>query len=173
MSKKKEIFTQLRVPGGEVTESDGVVYAFHHAGGSATSFVPFARAAPRLSWRALQLPGRGVRMSEAHPSSVAGIVGEAVVAMASEMGAGGEYVVFGHSMGATLAYEVVRALMAVGAGNGDGKASGADAELAAAVEEAAAAAGVAMETVCALPMPKALIVSARSAFPVSASPRTW
>ncbi|MEU4655157.1 alpha/beta fold hydrolase [Streptomyces sp. NPDC023723] len=78
---------------------------FPHSGGSASFFFPFSqRLAPRVDVWAVQYPGRQDRRHEPnipHLHELADRVAEAVGPRVN-----GPYALFGHSMGATLAYEV-------------------------------------------------------------------
>lgn len=89
-------------PDGEVT-----VVCFPHAGGSAGYFAPLsARLTPRAEVLALQYPGRQDRRSEPALTSVGELV-EGITGALSEH-TGRPLVFFGHSMGATLAFETAR-----------------------------------------------------------------
>lgn len=81
----------------------------HHAGGSAAAFAPLVRHLP-ADWRvlAVDLPGRLMAMGEGGCRSAA----EAVdwLAPLTRRVVDGPYGVFGHSMGALIAYELAREL---------------------------------------------------------------
>jgi len=89
------------------------VFAFHHAGGSASQFHSWQfRLEPLARVSAIQLPGRGGRFREAFATSL-----EATAAdIASVIGErqSGPFALFGHSMGALLAFEVSRHLAKFG-----------------------------------------------------------
>ncbi|MFE2295596.1 thioesterase II family protein [Streptomyces sp. NPDC059452] len=86
---------------------------FPHAGGSASAFVGLSRAlGGHLDVLAVQYPGRQDRRREApyrsiteHADALAGVLGPLT---------GAPYALFGHSMGAVLAYETARRLAAAG-----------------------------------------------------------
>ncbi|MEU9124693.1 alpha/beta fold hydrolase [Streptomyces sp. NPDC048506] len=88
---------------------------FPHAGGSATSFLPFVRTLPdQVEVLAVQYPGRQDRRSDPLIDTVEGLV-EPLVEVLEGHG-DRPLVLFGHSMGATVAYEVARVLQQRGAG---------------------------------------------------------
>ncbi|MEV7175006.1 alpha/beta fold hydrolase [Streptomyces sp. NPDC093224] len=82
---------------------------FPHAGGSATFYFPVAKAlAPRMDVLAVQYPGRQDRRGERCLDDIhelAGLVTEALLPWTDR-----PLALFGHSMGATVAYEVARNL---------------------------------------------------------------
>lgn len=86
---------------------------FPHAGGSATAFTPLARALPAdFDVVSVQYPGRQDRYAEA-PFTALGPLVEAVAGeLARELAAdpGRPYALFGHSMGALVAFETARLL---------------------------------------------------------------
>lgn len=82
---------------------------FPYAGGSAALYGAWADGLPEwVDVAAVALPGRGVRFDEPPASDFAGLVS----AVADAIAAAGDQrlVLFGHSLGALLAYEVGRAL---------------------------------------------------------------
>ncbi|MGW8378385.1 alpha/beta fold hydrolase [Streptomyces sp. ODS28] len=84
---------------------------FPHAGGSATAFRDVAQSAPEaLEVTAVQYPGRQDRFGEPVPASL-----DELADRITEVVAGGldrPTALFGHSMGATVAFEVARRLRA-------------------------------------------------------------
>ena len=104
----------IKVKGRLPSAEGGVVYAFHHAGGSPRVFYPFAEASlsSHVQWRAMALPGRELRRSDPVPEDMD--VGSVAAAMAEAILEQGEarYVLFGHSMGAAIAAETAVALHA-------------------------------------------------------------
>jgi surfactin synthase thioesterase subunit len=88
--------------------------------------VPFAGAGPSFfhPWRALsgdrwrvtsvELPGRERRIMEAPYRNVVEAAGKSVDDIVADLGDGARTVVFGHSLGAVLAYELVHLLSARG-----------------------------------------------------------
>ncbi|KIH98474.1 oleoyl-ACP hydrolase [Streptomonospora alba] len=88
---------------------------FPHAGGAASYFFPLSKLlAPRFEVLAVQYPGRQDRRREEPIADVDGLAEE----LAAVLGpTGGKPVVyFGHSLGATVAFEVSRRLAGQGAG---------------------------------------------------------
>ncbi|MFH7598593.1 alpha/beta fold hydrolase [Streptomyces racemochromogenes] len=86
---------------------------FPHAGGSATAYKSLALAlAPDVDVVSVQYPGRQDRFGEAPYTSLEPLVeavsGELARALAAEPGR--PYALFGHSMGALVAYETARRL---------------------------------------------------------------
>src|SRR3954468_10168271 len=85
------------------------VYCFHGAGGSAQQFREWSSGLPSsLEVCALQLPGRHSRMKDAPFSQVEPLVASLVDETGPVLDR--PFVFFGHSMGATLAFEVTREL---------------------------------------------------------------
>ncbi len=85
-----------------------------HAGGAATYFFPFSRAmAPAVEVLAVQYPGRQERRAEGCIENVGDLAD--YIAEAARPWTGGPLALFGHSMGATLAFEVAVRLERSGA----------------------------------------------------------
>ncbi|GGU76152.1 oleoyl-ACP hydrolase [Streptomyces albospinus] len=86
---------------------------FPHAGGSATFYFPLAGAlSPRLDVLAVQYPGRQDRLSEPCLEDIHELADRVTAAL--EPWTGRPLAFFGHSMGATVAYEVARNLERAG-----------------------------------------------------------
>jgi pyochelin biosynthetic protein PchC len=84
-----------------------------HAGGSATFYAPMARAlAPRCEVLAVQYPGRQDRLAERPLETIDEIAEQLFPLLRRNIG--GDVVLFGHSMGATLAFELARRFEAAG-----------------------------------------------------------
>ena len=85
------------------------LFCLPHAGGTAAAFAPWARYLPSsIEVTAIQLPGHGDRLSEA-PMATLQPLAEAI-ASAVEARLDRPFALFGHSMGALLAFEVARTL---------------------------------------------------------------
>ncbi|MFF4583003.1 thioesterase II family protein [Streptomyces sp. NPDC001389] len=92
-----------------------VLVVLPHAGGNASFYFPLSRdLAAHAEVLTAQYPGRQERLGEPGPDTVAGLVGG--VERALEPWRGRPLVLFGHSMGAVLAYELARRLEASGEG---------------------------------------------------------
>jgi pyochelin biosynthetic protein PchC len=86
---------------------------FPHAGGSASIFFPLSRdLAPRAEVLAMQYLGRQDRRAEPNVPNMGRLADRAAeaLAVANDL----PLFLFGHSMGATLAYETARRLQAAG-----------------------------------------------------------
>ncbi|ORT57414.1 alpha/beta fold hydrolase [Streptomyces sp. CB03238] len=87
---------------------------FPHAGGSASFFRPWASHLDgTLELSAVQYPGREGRMSEPLVPSMAELATAVAEALHADR-TGRETILFGHSMGAAVAYETLRLLEASG-----------------------------------------------------------
>lgn len=86
------------------------LFCFPHGGGSAAEFVRWARHLPDVELSAVQLPGRGTRLSE----PVLTRMDDLVEAIVTAMPTGAPYSIFGHSLGGLVAYEVTKALRRAG-----------------------------------------------------------
>lgn len=88
----------------------GRLVCFPHAGGSASYFLPLCRALPpTIDMLAVQYPGRQDRHLEELIDDIATLADRLSPIMAAEWD-GLPTVFFGHSMGATVAFEVARSL---------------------------------------------------------------
>lgn len=85
------------------------LYCFAYAGGSAAVFSRWQNAlGPSVEVCAIQLPGRGSRMMEPPRRDPRLLVEELALAIASQPAQ--PFALFGHSLGALLAFEVARTL---------------------------------------------------------------
>ncbi|MEV7542861.1 alpha/beta fold hydrolase [Streptomyces sp. NPDC089915] len=100
-------------PAGAGTEP--VLVVLPHAGGNASYYFPLSRdLAAHAEVLTVQYPGRQERLREPSPDTIAGLADG--VERALEPWRGRPLVLFGHSMGAVLAYELTRRLEASGEG---------------------------------------------------------
>lgn len=98
--------TWLR-PEPEAQAHPAVVVHFPYAGGSSVSYRPWVRLYPDdLGFIAVELPGRGKR--EAEPAVASIDVAAEQIAQELKGWSGQRIALFGHSLGALLAYEVTR-----------------------------------------------------------------
>jgi surfactin synthase thioesterase subunit len=82
---------------------------FPFAGAGASFFRPWsARLAGQFDVIAVQLPGREKRFGDAPHTSVSAAIAEVLPELGRSLGSRGDVVVFGHSLGAVLAYELAR-----------------------------------------------------------------
>ncbi|WP_169314302.1 thioesterase II family protein [Streptomyces piniterrae] len=96
---------------GEQPPAGPSVVCLPYAGGSASVFRPWARYTDSLHVLAVQLPGREQRMAEPAASSL----DELLAGLLPQLRrlAGGEYALYGHSMGALIAFEAARRVRAL------------------------------------------------------------
>ncbi|MFD7594407.1 thioesterase II family protein [Kitasatospora sp. NPDC059812] len=89
------------------------VYCLPHAGGSASAYLPWARSGeqPGLTIVPVELAGRGTRLAEP-PTAVMDEVVDGLLALLASRPADEPFILFGHSMGARIAYETTRRLAA-------------------------------------------------------------
>lgn len=101
---------------GDPREAPGAalrLLCFAHAGGGAAFFFPWRRAlGPRVEVRPVVLPGRESRSREPAFRSLEALLGPLCDALAPHLDR--PYAMFGHSMGAVVAYEAARRLAAAG-----------------------------------------------------------
>ncbi|HYN94948.1 MAG TPA: alpha/beta fold hydrolase [Pilimelia sp.] len=95
-------------PGGPL-----LVYSFPHAGGAANSYLALSRSATAVVVCPVELPGRATRFGEPLGTDLRGLVADFVAAVFAD-GHPQPFALFGHSMGAALAYETARQLTAAG-----------------------------------------------------------
>ncbi|MFB0628301.1 thioesterase II family protein [Streptomyces sp. AB3(2024)] len=87
------------------------VYCFPHAGGNPRTFLDWQPAMdPDARILAVCPPGRGHRFREPAPASLASLADGAATAIALAADADRPFLLFGHSFGAALAFEVARRL---------------------------------------------------------------
>jgi surfactin synthase thioesterase subunit len=92
------------------------LFCFHFAGGSASTFRTWpallAERRPEVEVCAVQPPGRENRLNERPFTQVSALVDALVAALRPELDR--PFVLFGHSMGAIIAYELAQALTRLG-----------------------------------------------------------
>lgn len=89
------------------------LFCFPYAGGGAHIYFPWQKQlSPWIEVCAIQLPGRGVRFSDKPYSNHQHIVSEVLDSMTEYMDK--PFAVFGHSMGALLAYELIQEIQSKG-----------------------------------------------------------
>lgn len=84
------------------------LYCFPHSGGSPGEFARWAEHLPGTDLHAIQLPGRGARVSERPFKRMAPLI----AAIVGDVDFTSPFAFFGHSLGAWIAYEVTLALRA-------------------------------------------------------------
>ncbi|OON72403.1 thioesterase II family protein [Streptomyces tsukubensis] len=90
-----------------VTSPVGHVLLFPHAGGAATYFRPFAaHFTEDLDVSAIQYPGRQERLREPFVTTIESLADQVIRELEPLLGT--PLLLFGHSMGAAVAYEVAR-----------------------------------------------------------------
>ena len=91
------------------------VFCFSHAGGGPSFFRPWgAFLQPEIAVRRVLLPGRESRLEEPPFRCIADLVDPLCAALEEHLDR--PYALFGHSMGAAVAYEVARRFSAAGTG---------------------------------------------------------
>lgn len=89
------------------------LFLFPFAGGNASTFLPWQELlGPRLELRVAQLPGRGVRLFDEPVAEMDELVARLTRAVANL--ADRPFLLFGHSVGALIAFEVARQLRRTG-----------------------------------------------------------
>lgn len=97
---------------GRIRPASPRLFCFPHGGGSAAEYVGWARNLSTVEVCGIQLPGRGNRLREPSFTDMDELV--AAVVGKIPFGSHGRFAFFGHSMGAVVAYEVTRLLLAQG-----------------------------------------------------------
>ncbi len=91
------------------------LYIFPHAGGSATFYVPLAKAfSGGVKTIAVQYPGRRDRQAMTQLTSIPALAEEIFTMMAPSARTDGHVAFFGHSMGGLLAFEVALRFQSAG-----------------------------------------------------------
>lgn len=90
------------------------LYCLPHAGGSASMFVPWSRGLDEVAVRPVEPPGRGTRFGQTPYTRITALVRDLAEAFLAEQH-DGRYAVYGHSLGALVAFELLRELRRLGA----------------------------------------------------------
>ncbi|MEK1906360.1 MAG: alpha/beta fold hydrolase [Pseudomonas sp.] len=91
------------------------LFCLAHAGASAMSYARWRRRLPQwLEVCPLELPGRGARLQEPLSQDLPAMLADLMHSWRRECS--GPYVLWGHSLGGLLAYELAQALIAAGQG---------------------------------------------------------
>ncbi len=99
--------------GAPSSHPSGRVFCFAHAGGSADSFMTWReQLPPSIDLAAVQYPGRGRRIDDEPIQEIDEIVEKVTEALMPLTDV--PYVLFGHSLGALLAFETARRLVTAG-----------------------------------------------------------
>lgn len=107
-------FSSWLVSGQPAKEANYRILCFHHAGGSATQFKRWNYIAPyEAQFIGIQLPGRGHRSAEPPFHRLEQLLDELVSAVADHLNT--PFALFGHSVGALVAFEFARRLRRIGA----------------------------------------------------------
>lgn len=109
----QQSYVWLRALSPEMTEGKAIV-CFPHSGGSADTFRSLAANATDIQWWATQYPGRGDRLGESPLTSIEMIADEVVKELVQLADNTPTIALFGHSLGALIAYEVAVKLEEVG-----------------------------------------------------------
>jgi medium-chain acyl-[acyl-carrier-protein] hydrolase len=97
-------------------EGDTRLYCLPHAGGSASMFVPWSRGLDGVAVRPVEPPGRGTRFGQTPYTGISALVRDLAQTLLDEQEDGRErYAVYGHSLGALVAFELLRELRRLGA----------------------------------------------------------
>ena len=84
------------------------LFCLPYAGASASIYGRWRRMLPDLDLRPVELPGRGRRFAEALQDDMPSLAHQLAEELSAEIG--GPYALFGHSLGALLAFELAHAL---------------------------------------------------------------
>lgn len=85
------------------------LFGFYHAGGNANLFIKWAKADLDIEFTPVELPGHGRRRREPLPKSIRSLASEIAEEMNSVIN-DEEFAMWGHSMGAAVAYETAEIL---------------------------------------------------------------
>jgi len=86
-----------------------ILYCFHDAGGNSSMFLNWNDLDAEIELRAIELPGRGLRVDDKPITDFSELVGKVTLEIAQNSN-GLPFVFFGHSMGGAVAYETILSL---------------------------------------------------------------
>jgi surfactin synthase thioesterase subunit len=81
------------------------VFCFHHAGGSASTYRPWMRYDTDIDIFPIELPGKGTRMAEDYIFDYEELIPQVAEAI-NRVANTGDYSLYGHSMGAMMAFKI-------------------------------------------------------------------
>lgn len=91
------------------------LFCLPHAGGSAMIYARWLETVvSAIKVVPLELPGRGTRFKDRQYEAIGPLVDELYRKVSQQIAGGADYALFGHSMGALLAYELTRRIAASG-----------------------------------------------------------
>lgn len=85
------------------------MFCLPHAGGSASNYLPWSKLLP-VEVVPIEYPGRGFRAKEPLCVDIDGIVQSVYESMTEKLEDTDDYMIYGHSMGSLIAYEVAHKL---------------------------------------------------------------
>jgi medium-chain acyl-[acyl-carrier-protein] hydrolase len=94
------------------SRSVGALLCVPPAGGQAQLFTPWARMLPSITLIAVRMPGRGWRHRESPATDIKEAANELAASIGDELDQ--PFVIFGHSFGAILGFEIAKALAGSG-----------------------------------------------------------
>ncbi|MFH9065399.1 thioesterase II family protein [Streptomyces coeruleorubidus] len=98
-------------PPDDTRTTEFLLICFPHAGGAASSYLPLSRAlAPEIGVVSVQYPGRQDRRREPPCTSLMALARAVADELEHQLRPRQQYALFGHSMGAVVAYETARLL---------------------------------------------------------------
>lgn len=100
----------VRLPASDRPGRTRRVFCFPHGGGAAAEYIRWARGLRDTEFNAVQLPGRSGRIGQEPFTDMTSLVD----ALVDEVTFTPPYTLFGHSLGALIAYELAHALRAAG-----------------------------------------------------------
>ncbi len=109
MAPSRDESSPWLLPGDRSDQARARLFCFHHAGGGASMFFPWSKASPPdIHVVSVQMPGREHRIREDCITTLSPVV--QTIARVLEPWLDLPYAMFGHSMGASIAFETAREL---------------------------------------------------------------